>query len=186
MIQPWPVLRSQTLTNYRIFRVRQDFKVSPRTGTEHDFYVTDCPDWVNVIATTPEGHLVMVEQFRHGTNSIDMEIPGGVMDPHETDPVAAGLRELREETGFTGERARVLSRTRPNPAFMSNTCHTILVENCRHTHEVELDLAEDVRTYVKPWEEVACLLNNGAIPHSLVTLALHEYQAFRRRTGAGC
>ena len=30
------------------------------------------------------------------------------MDPHDPSPVATGVRELREETGFEGENARII------------------------------------------------------------------------------
>ena len=45
------------------------------------------PDWVNVVAVTPADHLVLVRQFRFGTETLSLEIPGGVMEPGE-DPVA--------------------------------------------------------------------------------------------------
>jgi len=45
----------------------RDRLVSPRTGQEHEFYVFDSVNWVNVIAVTPDRQLVMVEQYRHGS-----------------------------------------------------------------------------------------------------------------------
>src|SRR5262245_59954402 len=106
MIKPWRKLGSRAIADFHIFKLRGDRKVSPRTGTEHEFYVLESRDWVNVIARTAEQQLVMIEQYRHGSNTVELEIPGGVMDPHETSPVTAAVRELREETGFEGENAR--------------------------------------------------------------------------------
>src|SRR5882672_11256530 len=102
-IKPWQVIGSIPAGDFRIFKIRSDKKISPRTRQEHQFYVLDCVDWVNVIAVTPDEKLVMVEQFRHGTNTVELEIPGGMMDRHETSPVATAVRELREETGYEGE-----------------------------------------------------------------------------------
>src|ERR1041384_7688331 len=126
MIKPWPKRGSRTLGDFRIFTLRADVKVSPRTRQEHDFFVIDSVNWVNVIAVTPDQQLVMVEQYRHGSNTVELEIPGGMMDPGETSPVATAVRELREETGYEGENARILGRILPNPAIMSNVCYTIL------------------------------------------------------------
>ena len=70
MIKPWTIIGSKPVGDYHIFTVRTDRKVSPRTGKEHDFYVIDCPNWVNVIATTPDDQLVMIEQYRHGSNTV--------------------------------------------------------------------------------------------------------------------
>ena len=107
-IRPWPDLGHETVGDFRIFKLRSVRRRSPRNGVERDFYVMDCADWVNVVAITADDELVLVEQFRHGVAAVELEVPGGIMDPGETDAVAAGLRELREETGYAGETARLL------------------------------------------------------------------------------
>src|ERR1041384_4394381 len=113
MIKPWQKLDSKPLGDFHVFKLRSDRKVSPRTGQAHDFFVLDCANWVNVIALTPDRQLVMVEQFRHGSNAVELEIPGGLIDAGES-PVESAIRELREETGYEGERARLLGRISPN------------------------------------------------------------------------
>jgi 8-oxo-dGTP pyrophosphatase MutT (NUDIX family) len=87
----------------------------PRTGQQHDFFVIESVDWVNVLAVTPDEHLVMVEQYRHGSNTVELEIPGGVMDSTDRSPLETGLRELREETGYEGENGRLLADVYSNP-----------------------------------------------------------------------
>jgi len=176
VIRPWPTLASEPVADCRVFNVRRVFRRSPRTGAEHDFYVLDAVDWVNVIAVTPKHELVMVEQFRHGTESVDLEIPGGVMEAEDPSPLATGIRELREETGFVGERARIVGRVRPNPALMSNTCYTVLVEDCALRETVALDHGEDLATRLVPWGEVRRLVADGTIHHSLVVAALYQYE----------
>jgi len=183
MIQPWPKLSSQSRGKFTVFSVREDRKVSPRTGREHDFYVLDCVDWVNVIALTSDQQLVMVEQFRHGTETVELEIPGGVMDKQETDPVATAVRELREETGYEGRDARLLGSIRPNPAIMSNTCHTVLIQDCRLIHPVEFDHGEDIATRLLPAEEAIQKVASGTIQHSLVVVGLFYFDLWRRGLG---
>jgi len=78
MIRPWKTLGSKPLGDFRIFTLRSDRAISPRTGNEHEFFVIDCVSWVNVVAVTPDDHLVMVEQYRHGTQTVELEIPGGI------------------------------------------------------------------------------------------------------------
>src|SRR5260221_51293 len=87
MIKHWPKISSRKVGDFRIFQIRSDIRKSPRTGQEHDFYVLDCVDWVNIVAVTPDQQLVMIEQFRHGSDTIELEIPGGMMDPGESSPV---------------------------------------------------------------------------------------------------
>lgn len=180
MIRPWPLLETEQLGDFRVFRVRRDRRSSPRTGRVHDVYVLDCPDWVNVVALTPQRELVMVEQYRHGSETVELEIPGGVMDSHDPSPLAAGLRELREETGFEGRKSRILSCILPNPAIMANKCYTVLVEDCVRVHPVQLDQGEDVATRLVPWADVPALVASGRILHSLVIVALYEFELLQR------
>jgi len=184
MIKPWQKLSTRPLADYRIFSVRSDEKVSPRTGATHDFYVIDSVDWVNVVAITPDDHLVMVEQYRHGSNTVELEIPGGVMDRTDRSPVETGVRELREETGFAGERPRLLAEVYSNPAIMSNATHTVLIENCQLKHERELDSGEDMMTRLVPLADVPSLVATGGIKHPLVVVALYHFELWRRGLNA--
>ena len=174
MIKPWPTIDSKLAGDFNIFKVRTERKTSPRTGKDHDFYVIDCANWVNVIAVTPEKQLVMIEQYRHGSNAVELEIPGGLIDPKDVSPTAAGIRELREETGYEGEEPEIIGSIHPNPAIMNNTCYTLLVKNCRPKHPVEWDHGEDLITRLVPLDEVRQLMVSGQIRHSLVAVALYH------------
>ena len=180
MVKPWQTIGSRRLGDFRIFTLRSDRKVSPRNGSEHDVFIIDSVDWVNVVALTPDDRLVMVEQYRHGTETVELEIPGGMIDREDVSPVVAGVRELREETGYEGENARILGRIFPNPAIQSNTCHTVLVEQCRLRHAVELDHGEDLITRLVPVADIPRLVGEGKIQHSLVVVALYHFDLWRR------
>ena len=179
MIKPWPTLSSKVLGKFRVFTLRSDEKVSPRTGQKHEFYVLESVDWVNVIALTRDGSLVMVEQYRHGSDSIELEVPGGVMDAEDASPVLAGLRELREETGYEGENPRLIGSVFANPAILNNTCHTLLLENCERRHPTLLDQSEDILTRLVRLDEIPALMKEGRIRHSLVVAALHHFELWR-------
>ena len=183
MIRPWQKLGSRPVGDFRIFTVRTDEKLSPRTGAKHDFFIIDCVDWVNVLAITPQQELVMVEQYRHGSNTVELEIPGGIMDRTDASPLHTGVRELREETGFEGENARVLGDVFANPAIMSNTCHTVLIEHCALKHPVEWDSGEDMLTRLVPLAEVPGMVATGRIKHPLVIVALYYLDLLRRGGG---
>src|SRR5882762_5074683 len=184
MIKPWTKTRTTPLGDFRIFSIRADAKISPRTNQSHDFFIIDCVNWVNVIAVTPDEQLVMIEQFRHGSNTVELEIPGGTMDVTDGSAVATAIRELREETGYEGENARVIGEIFPNPAIMSNTCYTVLVENCRLQHAVEMDSGEDLITRLVPASQAPDLVADGKIRHSLVVVGLYYFEIWQRRSGS--
>jgi ADP-ribose pyrophosphatase len=147
----------------------------PGRSTEREFVVIHAPDWVNVVALTTDDHLVLVRQFRYGIDEFSLEIPGGVMDAGE-DPVSAGVRELREETGFTGAPAKLLGTVFPNPAMQANRCHFVFVEEAVRSHELEWDTDEEIQVLTMPVEEVLALAHSGGINHSLVMNALMLFE----------
>jgi ADP-ribose pyrophosphatase len=181
MPAPWEKIGSKLLGDYRIFRLRTDRSISPRTGQPHDFLVLDSVNWVNVVATTPDQQIVLIEQYRHGSGTVELEIPGGMMDPQDSSPEVAAVRELREETGYAGEGPRIIGEIFPNPAIMSNSCFTVLVENCRCLHPVEFDHGEDLITRLVPISDIPELVATGKIKHSLVVVGLYYFELFRRR-----
>ena len=154
----------------RLFRQIVAQRRSPHTGRQHAFYRLQGPDWVNVVAFTRGGDLLVVEQFRHGIDAPTLEIPGGGCDAGET-PAEAARRELREETGFVSDRWAVLGSCTPNPATQNNRCHTFLALDCDPAGDLELDPAEELQVWACPWSEWLALMRRGAIHHALVLSA---------------
>lgn len=167
----WKKLGRRTVANTRVFDVNLVTFRHPARDTEREFVVIDAPDWVNVVALTPRQELVLVRQFRYGQDGFSLEIPGGVIDGGE-DPVAAGLRELQEETGYAGGEARLLGAVHPNPAIQGNRCHLVLATGVERSAETAWDADEELETLLVPVEEVYARAYRGEITHALVLDAL--------------
>jgi ADP-ribose pyrophosphatase len=180
-LRPWPKLSTRRGESMILFRPRWDTLQNPRTDEVMQRLVLETPDWVNIVALTPESRLVCVRQFRFGTGEITLEIPGGALDPSEPHEAAA-RRELREETGYTAERWTYLGFVEPNPAFQDNRCHHWLAEDARRTHELDLDEGEDIQVLEVPLEEVQARVARGEIRHSLVLTALARILDLRNGT----
>ena len=174
-LTPWPLKESRCAGDYRIFKVRFDCRTSPRTGDEHDFFVIESVDWCNVVALTPDNQLVMVEQYRQGTNLIELELPGGMIDPGEG-PIETAARELREETGHAGDAPETVGFVYANPAIMNNKVHTVVIRNAAKQHDTQFDAGEDMVTRLVLLDDVPKLIGNGTISHSLMVAALCRFQ----------
>lgn len=170
---PWTTLATEILGTYPIFELSRSLQRSPLSGREHRFLRLDCPDWVNVIALTDDARMVLVTQYRHGTDEMTVEIPGGAVDPGES-PETAAARELEEETGYRPSELIEIGRVDPNPAFLSNRCWTYLALGCRAEGEIHLDPSEEIEVSLEPIGDFARLIDEGAISHSLV-IAAHDH-----------
>ncbi len=146
-----------------------------RTGATHDFITMDLIDWVVVIPETPEKELLMIRQFRHGTQKIELEVPGGCIDRADASPLEAAERELLEETGFAGENPHIIGKVCPNPAIQHNTCYVVKIDNVRRISEPRLEDTEDIEHRIVPVAKVKEFLRTGAISHGIVLNALFFY-----------
>lgn len=182
-IQPWPLEGDRELHPTRIFSLRERTARSPSDpALTGDFVYLDSPDWINVIAVTPGGELVFVEQFRHGTREVTLEIPGGMLDPGE-DFATAGARELLEETGYAGDPPTLIGVVTPNPAIQSNRCGTVLIENARAVAEQTPDTHEELAVHLHHERALGELVRSGRITHALVVAAFHHLHLWRHRGG---
>ena len=90
----WTVLDTTYLYRYPWFTARKDHVRLPNGNEIPDYYVLEYPTWVNVLAITAEGRMVMVRQYRHGLGVTALEMVAGVMDPGDESAEAAARREL--------------------------------------------------------------------------------------------
>jgi ADP-ribose pyrophosphatase len=171
MIRPWPLLEQQCEFDTRIFRLVRRQSASPRTGRVHDFYVLETPDWVNVIPLTDDNQVVMVRQYRHGRREETLEIPGGMLDPMDLDPLTAAQRELLEETGYQASSLTAIGSISPNPAMQNNLCHSFVARGLDYRGPQQLDGAEDIDIQLVPLDQIPALIKQAKIVHALVVVA---------------
>lgn len=174
MPKPWPLVRSALEESYFVFSVRTDTACCPRTGQEHDFFVLESPDWVNVIALTSDDQVVMVRQYRHGTRGICLEIPGGLAEPGDS-PQEAARRELLEETGYEAPELVFLGAACPQPAIMGNRSTTFLARGVQEVQAPQLDDTEDIEVTLVAVSDVPDLIRKGEITNAMVILAFYWY-----------
>ncbi len=149
---------------------RERFR-SRRTGKIHDYYLIHLADAVNVVALTPERNVILVRQFRAGSNTDSLETPGGLLDPGE-DPLVAGVRELQEETGYVGEAPVLLGSVWSNASMLTSRTWFLLVANALPVAEPKLDPSEEVSVELAPAAAIPGMIQRGEIHHALAVCAL--------------
>jgi len=174
MIKPWKCIRSRPAQSFRVFSIRTDTTVSPRTGIEHDFYVIESRDWINIIPLTTDHQVIMIRQYRHGSREVTLEIPGGLVDPGDT-PKKAAARELLEETGYQAKKWMKIGVVNPNPALFNNRCYTFVAQGIKKIVAPTPDQTEDIEVVLIPLVKIPGLILKGEIDHAMVITAFTWY-----------
>ncbi|MCX6155744.1 MAG: NUDIX hydrolase [Candidatus Kapabacteria bacterium] len=175
VIKKWNTIETSQAANLKIFNAQWIRRIHPETKVTGNFVVLDSPQWVNIIPITKNNEVVLIEQYRHGSDSVTIEIPGGLIERGE-EPIKAGMRECLEETGFSSALQPVLlGETSPNPAFLNNSCYSFLWQDCELTDKQKFDEHEDINVILVPLVEIKNYLIESRINHSLVMNAFFLY-----------
>ena len=170
----WRRERTEPGPDLKLFRARFDHLRNPRNGVVERMIILEADDAVNVVARTPAGELLFVRQYRFGTQTYTLELPGGLIDAGE-DPPAAARRELREETGHSAASWKSLGRIAANPVFMDSYIYHYFAGDVEHTHALRLDPGEEIEVVRLPIAEVRRRLLAGAFEHPHTVCALLRF-----------
>ena len=179
MPKKWKTLGTKQIFGNRIFGFREDTVKSPKTDNTHPVWVMDAPTWVNIIPITKEKKVIMIKQYRFGSQEISLEIPGGMVDAGE-DTQSAATREMKEETGYESEEVHAIGKISPNPALMSNHTYSYVAYNVKKTGDQQLDNMEDIEVLEVDLNQIPTLITNGEIDHSLVVSAFYLLDQFEK------
>ena len=181
---------SETIYTGAILALRLDrvampgAKVAEREVVEHHGAVA-------VAALDDEGRLVLIDQYRHPVGRRLLELPAGLLDVPDEDPLTAAKRELAEETGLSARKWSVLVDVALSPGFTDEALRVFLAEDLAATdrpdpeHE-EADL-EIVRLSVEEATRAALageIVNATAVAGILALVAARSTQAELRAADA--
>jgi ADP-ribose pyrophosphatase len=100
------------------------------------------PDYVNVLAVTAEGLMVVFRQVKYAVEGDSLAPVGGYIDPGE-DPLTAARRELLEETGYTADQWHLLGKFRVDANRGAGSGYMYLAQNARLVAEPDADDLEE-------------------------------------------
>jgi ADP-ribose pyrophosphatase len=152
------------------------FKIIEDEYEGHKIVRLNSPDWVNVLAFNEKNELLLIKQYRHGTKSIILETPGGLIDEKDSSPLEAAKRELEEETGYTSTDWQCIGEVLANPAYQNNKCYFFIAKNIKKTCDQKLDIDERIYEILfSKLSTVKEMLLSGEINHSIVFANISNY-----------
>ena len=166
----WDILSSTYISRRPWLTARKDVVRLPDGRVNPEYWVLEFPDWVNVIALTKDGKMVMERQYRHAAGSTCYELPCGVMEEGET-PLEAAQRELLEETGYGNGTWEHLMDLSANPSNHTNMAHTFVARDVEKISGQHLDATEDLTVQ----EQVKALLNENGMIQALMVAPLYRF-----------
>jgi 8-oxo-dGTP pyrophosphatase MutT (NUDIX family) len=182
-MERWIEVDRRELLDCGIFSAHERRSKGPH-GKTGRFIVLDAPDWaivVPVLEQAGQRQLVTVRQYRHGSDDICAEFPGGVVEPGEA-PALAAARELLEETGYRAGHLEALGSCSPNPAFMDNRLHVFLALDLELAAGQVLDEHEIVDVHLVPEDELLPMVGDAPWSHALMATAAWYYRRWLDRT----
>jgi 8-oxo-dGTP pyrophosphatase MutT (NUDIX family) len=162
----WTVNRSRVVFRDRWVSLRADDCVTASGVEIAPFYVLEYPDWVHVVAIDDDNHVLFVKQYRHGYGGVTLELPGGVMDLADHDPVTTAARELVEETGYTASSLRLLASLSPNPGTHTNRVHVVLAQPAHFTQPPTPEPSETISVIRMPAADALRMALSGELMHA--------------------
>ena len=177
----WSILSSTPLLHTPVYDVLEQEEESA-TGIRGRYVAIQAPDWVMTIPVWND-RFVMVRQWRHSSEQLTLEFPGGVADPAE-DPAVTAARELYEETGFRAGKLICLGSCSPNPALFKNRFHCFLATELTPTGTQHLDADELLRYELVPTGRVLEEFGSPEFSHGLMGTALAFYWKHLRKEGS--
>ena len=176
-LAPWRLADRKKVAFYNVFGVLEHALFDAAGSYQKQVYTLDCAPWCNVIAVTPDRRLVLVWQWRFGSEQMSLEVPGGVVDAGE-EPIEAARRELLEETGYACDSIEPFFEVFANPPMHGNRLPTFLARGAVPARAPRFDEAEECEVALVSIDDVARLLDEGHVQHALCHPGL---SAFARR-----
>ena len=128
--------------------MRRDKVQLPNGVIIPEWYVFEFPTWANIIATTKEGKMLLISQYRHGLGQTHYELCAGLIDPTDDSPMEGAKRELEEETGYGGGRWSLYMTLSANPSNHNNLNYTFLAEDVELVTERHPEESEDIEVHL--------------------------------------
>lgn len=177
-LESWKIRSVESLLDTKYLRVDKETCELPNGNVIPDFYTLWQPDWVLILAQNAEGLWLMEKQYRHGSRTISLEFPAGIIEAGES-PVAAAKRELQEECAFGGGAFELVAKLPVNPDRHRGHFFVVRAMGVSAQGSTRFDSGEEIETLSFSTEEVLQKMRAGEIchPHQIAAFFLYGLSA---------
>lgn len=162
-------ISTHEIYNGRIIHVKEDTVMLPN-GQKAGRELVEHNGGVGVIALDENRNVLLVGQYRKPYDEVVLEIPAGKLEQNEN-PLEAGKRELREETGYTADTVTFLGKCYPTPGYCSEIIHLYLAEDLTWVGQ-NLDPGEFVEVSKIPLSKLTDMVMNNEIYDAKTIIAV--------------
>ena len=195
----WETLDSAVDYTCPGFDVRRD-EVRFPDGETDGFHYVDEPPAVVVLPLTPDGDVVVIDEWRQAVGRVNRGIPAGTMEPEDGDPEGgepgenapeasaptadaierAAARELAEETGYEADSFERLTTVEPTNGMANAVHHHVLATGCEPSADRDLDHNESIAVETVPYDDLLAAVVDDELRDGRAVTAVLWYELLHR------
>ena len=179
-MRSWETLSRRVILNHSQYLCVESHDIRlPNGDIIQDWPWIITPEFVIIVVVTKQGKFVLFRQPKYSIDGVGLAPVGGYLDPGEA-PLAAAVRELKEETGYTSDSWTHLGSYPVDGNRGAGTAHLYLavdaVKSRDSTYTLSDDLEEQEIVFLTKKEVISAMLNKEfkVLPWmTAISLSLH-------------
>lgn len=161
-MKKWKTLSSELVFNNKWFKVQKDIVSLPNGKVIDDFFIWNSKDAAIIFALTSNRKIVLVKQYKHGSDSVMIECPAGYVENKET-PEISIKREFMEETGYVVDSIAPLLSVVHHPTKETSKLHIFFSDSIKKSAVQNFDETEEIEVMEVPINKALDMIKDGQI-----------------------